>query len=244
MTEKAHAAETPSQPTPAQPDMSQAPGPAKEPLPKPVEKPPVVTEKPAPQSVTPAPVTPAAPAETPSVAPVEPDKPQPAAPAEPEPANEMPATEETPLESKTEEMGDSFSVPPATPTPAPEATPPAEEPETEEPEEKEEEEPKQEKDSLEDFFNAVPRPSTLKVAGGFQSDSHRTWTDNTGKYHCQARLVSVNSHEAVLSKADGKLKTVALRRLSDEDLQFVHAQVVVKQEMLARQSADGKLASH
>ncbi len=205
-------------PAPKQPVMAEEPAPAKPPEPKTMEqpsaKPPVAAEKPVPPPTVPE--------------------------SRPE---EMPATKETPAVTESDSMDDLFSTPATDPAPAPETTPPAEEPAADE-SQKKEAEPAEEKDPLEDFFSDAGQPAALSVPGGLDSNSHRQWTDNTGNYHCQARLVSVTRHEIVLSKSDGQLKTVSLRRLSDEDLKFVHGQVVAKREVLARQSSNEKLASH
>lgn len=234
MEESQPAAKQPK-PAPKQPDMSKKPAPAKQPEPKTTEMPPakpsMAAEKPVPPPTVP---------ESNPVAPPARDMME----LESEP-QEMPAAEEKPSEMEPEDIDDLFSTPAADPAPAPEATPPAESPAIDESEEKETEPAEvDEKDPLDDFFSDARQPAVLSTPGGLDSNSHRQWTDNTGKYHCEARLVSVTRQEIVLSKADGQLKTVSLRRLSDEDLKFVHGQVVAKREVLARQSTTDKLASH
>jgi hypothetical protein len=218
MMEESHPAARQPQPAPKRPAMGKEPAPAKQPEPKtmakPSDKPPVAAEKPLPPPIVPD--------------------------SEPE---EMPTMEEKPAETEPKSADDLSSTPATDPAPVPEKTPPAEEPAADE-SEKKEAEPVEEKDPLEDFFSDARQPAALSAPGGFDSNSHRQWTDNTGNYHCQARLVSVNRHEIVLSKSEGQLRTVSLRRLSDEDLKFVHGQVVAKREVLARQSANEKLASH
>lgn len=193
--------------------------------------PPVTTEKPLPPANV---ITPAEPATTTPAAPVET-----APPVETPPPVETTPPVETPSEPPAEEADDLFGEPAAESTPpAEESTAdeaPAEDPATEEsPAEESTEFAAPADDPLEDFFNAVPRPNALQVAGGLESQIHRTWTDNTGKYRCEARLVSVELDEVVLHKADGQPKRVPLVRLSDADLTFVHEQVVAKREMLAQ----------
>lgn len=226
-----------SKPTmPADPSPANLPEPRAEEMAPPT--PPVTPAQPAPQPAAPA----AEPAEQPATAP---PVTEPTAPS----MEEEPAPLETPPPSEPTETDDLFGEP----SPAPESTPPADEPETEEPaaeeppaEESETEEapPADEEDPLEDFFNAVPRPSTLQVAGGLESKSLRTWVDNSGKYRCEARLLSADPQEIVLLKSSGEQKHVSLQRLSNADLEFVHAQVVAKREMLAKRTADERLASH
>ena len=208
-----------SQHAPSMPDMSAEPTPAKQPEPKAMDMPQAEP-----------PVTDTSNTET-------------------EPEASVPAEEAAPTETESESVDELFDSPATDPAPAPETTPPAEEPAAEESEDTEEseekaDEPAEEKDPLDDFFSDVPRPAALSAPGGLESNSHRTWTDNTAKYHCEARLVSVTPREVVLAKANGQLKTVSLRRLSDADLTFVHEQVVAKRELLARQNASEKLASH
>lgn len=149
-----------------------------------------------------------------------------------EPATESPAVD-APAETPTEEsfdnlFGDPDSLPAAEEQPAAEE---AAEPAAEPAEEKEDD------DYLDDLF------SKLEVPGGLQSQSLRKWTDNTARYHCQARLLDVAEGEVMLLKDDGSQKRVSLRRLSQQDLQFVYSQVVVQRELLAKQGTGEKLAS-
>ena len=94
-----------------------------------------------------------------------------------------------------------------------------------------------------DIFSQVEVPVELQVAGGLESQELRQWTDNTANYHCQARMVGMAPGEVILHKANGKLKHVSLRRLSEQDLQFVYAQVAAHTEYVAKQSSAKKLVS-
>ena len=59
------------------------------------------------------------------------------------------------------------------------------------------------------------------------ADAMRAWSDNTGKYRVNARLVSIGDSSVRLLKDTGKYTTVPLSRLSADDLNFVrtHAEV-------------------
>ena len=52
----------------------------------------------------------------------------------------------------------------------------------------------------------------------------RVWTDNTGKYKINARLVTIGESSVRLLKDTGKYTTVSLDRLSEDDLEFVRRQ--------------------
>ncbi len=49
----------------------------------------------------------------------------------------------------------------------------------------------------------------------------RSWTDNTGNYRVNARMVSIGETTVRLLKDTGKYTTVPLTRLSADDLEFV-----------------------
>ncbi|MCA9226137.1 MAG: hypothetical protein KDA47_11025 [Planctomycetales bacterium] len=49
----------------------------------------------------------------------------------------------------------------------------------------------------------------------------RTWTDRTGNAKVEAELVTVKQGKAYLERVDGRVATVALERLSDEDLKYL-----------------------
>ena len=83
----------------------------------------------------------------------------------------------------------------------------------------------------------------LGQPGGLASQTHRWWTDNTAKYRCEARMLVVHPQKVVLAKADGDNVAVPFSRLSDEDLQFVQAQVAAQEALLAQRAAIELLAS-
>jgi hypothetical protein len=51
--------------------------------------------------------------------------------------------------------------------------------------------------------------------------SWRTWSDRSGKFKTEARLVSSNSTKVTVEKRDGKIIEVARDKLSDEDQQYL-----------------------
>jgi hypothetical protein len=67
--------------------------------------------------------------------------------------------------------------------------------------------------------NIGPRPEAAAVAP--TTDGMRVWTDSTGKYRINARLVSVSATSVRLLKDTGKYTTVPKTRLSAGDLAFV-----------------------
>src|SRR5262249_6369705 len=67
-------------------------------------------------------------------------------------------------------------------------------------------------------------PSILHEAGGLASSEMRLWTDNTGNFTCEARLVRFSEGHVRLLKDNGHTTTVALARLSTGDLEFVNRQ--------------------
>lgn len=151
-----------------------------------------------------------------------------------EPAAEEPVEEPAETTEEDDAIGDLFG-----------SEPTEEEPTETAPAEEESSDAAEEKDEIDDFFDfgAAEIRSQLQVAGGLQSDKLRQWTDNTARYHCQARLVGTAPGEIVLHKDNGKLKRVPLRRLSQHDLQFVYSQVAAQKELAAHQSATKTLAS-
>lgn len=157
------------------------------------------------------------------------------------PAESAEEAAEEPEESLFDDM---FGEPEETPAPFEETESSPIEP-AEEPAEEPMEEPAED-DSEEDFddlFGSDSIPAELRVAGGLHSSQSRHWTDNTARYHCQARLVSVEPSEVVLEKSDGSMKRVSLRRLSQRDLRFVQLQAVAQQQMLAKQGETKNLVS-
>lgn len=76
------------------------------------------------------------------------------------------------------------------------------------------------KDNVDDLFSdPTPDKSTSN-----EPDAMRDWTDNTGKYHVVARLVSVDATSVRLLKENGRYTTVPFERLSQADLAFVRHQ--------------------
>ena len=156
---------------------------------------------------------------------------------EPDPQPEMPAAEETTVEPEPDPLDSLFDPPASDPLPSAEEPAPAEETQ------KDDAEPAEEEDPLDDLFGEVGRPDVLSVPGGLRGSASRTWTDNTAKYHCEARLLGVEQGKIVLAQANGKISHVPLRRLSDRDLGFVYQQVVAQRDILARQAEAEQLAS-
>lgn len=156
-------------------------------------------------SATPA-ETPAAPVTPPAEAPATPTAvPPQAPPAAPSAADDL-FGGSTPAEKAAEP-----AAAPATPPAAPEAKP----------EDKPAEKPADEK-KADDIFGAAP--SILKEAGGLASNEMRLWTDNTGTFTCNARLVRFLDGQVRLLKDNGRTTTVSLSRLSPNDLAFVERQ--------------------
>ncbi len=85
--------------------------------------------------------------------------------------------------------------------------------------------------------------SILSSAGGLKSKSFRTWTDNTEKYQCEARLVRVAEQHVVLLRSSGKRVTVTFSRLASTDLQFVHQQIAALRIMMSQEATAAKLAA-
>ena len=109
-------------------------------------------------------------------------------------------------------------MPAETPAAPPEAAP-AEKP-AEKPEEK----------KADDIFGAAP--SVLNEAGGLASNEMRQWTDNSGSFSCQGRLLSVVDSQVKLLKDNGRTSTVPIARLSSGDLEFVQRQANAQQAVM------------
>jgi hypothetical protein len=78
---------------------------------------------------------------------------------------------------------------------------------------------------LEDLF-VEPADAARSASAETPTNSMRVWTDNTGKFQVNARLVVVGPKHVRLLKDNGRLTTVPFSRLSQSDLAFVHAQAV------------------
>ena len=165
-------------------------------------------EKPAVPAETPA-ETPAAPDATPAETPA-------AAPATPPAATDdlFGAPAATPAETPAT-PAETPAAPEAKPAEAPAATPAGEEKKDE-----------KKKDDT-DIFGASP--TVLREAGGLASNEMREWTDNTGSFSCQARLVRFLDGQVRLLKDNGRTTTVSLARLSVRDLEFVERQASAQQ---------------
>lgn len=57
----------------------------------------------------------------------------------------------------------------------------------------------------------------------------REWVDNTGTYTVKARLVQLMDGHVRLLKDNGRTTTVALSRLSENDIRFVERQASAQQ---------------
>jgi hypothetical protein len=117
--------------------------------------------------------------------------------------------------------GDDLFGAPATPAPAPAEKPadkPADKPAGGE---------KKDDKKSDDIFGTSS--IILREAGGLASDEMRTWVDNTGSFSCQARLVRFSDGQVHLLKDNGHTTTVALARLSGNDLRFVERQASAQQ---------------
>jgi hypothetical protein len=68
---------------------------------------------------------------------------------------------------------------------------------------------------------AAVQPAAAQVAVAEAPNAWRVWTDNTGNYQVNARLVSVGETSVRLLKDTGKYTTVPMGRLSRIDLDFV-----------------------
>jgi len=167
----------------------------------PPQTPPAATDDLFGGSTTPA-EQPAAPAEKPAEAPATPPQTPPAAPSA---TDDLFGGSTTPAEKAAEP-----AAPAETPA-APEAKP----------EEKPAETPGEEK-KADDIFGAAPQ--ILQEAGGLASNEMRLWTDNTGGFSCQGRLLRFVDGKVRLLKDNGRTTTVPLSRLSASDLAFVERQ--------------------
>lgn len=210
----------PAEVTPAVPLQPATPV-APETAPPPIAAPAAVEQPSAPAATEAVPTTPAEPRETapPATAPDDLFGAPAAAPAEP-PASSPPAAApqaapagQTP-EEKLEGLFDA----------APAQTPPA----TEKAEEK------GSTDSLENLFNDTrqdrPAAQQQPATGGLASRQLRRWTDNTGRYSCQGRLLQTGRNAVRILKQNGHTTTVPLNRLSQLDMAFVRAEVLAAAE--------------
>lgn len=78
------------------------------------------------------------------------------------------------------------------------------------------------------------------AAGGDRGalSAPRTWTDSTGRFKVEARLVKFEGGQVTLEKADGRTITLPLGRLSDADRALLRASVT-KPAPAAAKSGDG-----
>ena len=107
-------------------------------------------------------------------------------------------------------------------------------------------EPETETDKNYDPFAEAPavrdkHDLALTQAGGLQSETLRTWSDNTATFECRARLVRVTPRNIVLRQSTGTQRVVPLSRLADADLRFVHQQITALRVVRARNVAAEKL---
>jgi hypothetical protein len=78
-------------------------------------------------------------------------------------------------------------------------------------------------DSTQASADAAP-PSEelpLETVSPSATEDFRTWTDSTGEYRVEARLVSVENGMARLLKKNGKYTSVPVARLSKTDAEFI-----------------------
>jgi hypothetical protein len=134
------------------------------------------------------------------------DQPPAEQPAQPsaEPPPEAPAQAPNAAPQESQESGQ-----------APEATQPA-------PEQPPSDKPQGTVDDL--FDDTTQKGDERAIAGGLASLKLRTWQDNTGRYSCEGRLIKVMADKVCILKRSGKISTVPLVRLSEQDLGFVRMQ--------------------
>jgi len=70
----------------------------------------------------------------------------------------------------------------------------------------------------------------------------RTWTDSTGAFSVEAELVGVEQGKVMLKRADGKIVTVPLERLSKKDQEFAANPFAIKQEAEKTSAAKQEMA--
>ena len=146
--------------------------------------------------------------------------------AQPEPVVEDPEPAEDPIDLGSFFEDDSKQEPASdVPTPQPDEPTPAE------PSDPSESEPP-EALSDDDFFGARAKPN-LSAPGGLESVETRFWSDVTGLYRCEARMVTINGRTVTLRLPSGVDRQVALTRLSTVDLEFIHGQLEAKQAQKA-----------
>jgi hypothetical protein len=58
----------------------------------------------------------------------------------------------------------------------------------------------------------------------------RAWSDNTGTYHIEGRLIAIFEDKVRVLKSTGKTTTVPMRRLSDADKKYVD-EVIIRQKV-------------
>jgi hypothetical protein len=84
----------------------------------------------------------------------------------------------------------------------------------------------------------------LGEPGGLASNEMREWVDNTGRFSCRGRLISLLDGHARLMKDNGRTTTVPMYRLSADDLAFLHRQASAQpQETFAQASPVGESRS-
>ena len=55
------------------------------------------------------------------------------------------------------------------------------------------------------------------------AEAFRTWTDTTGKFSVEAKLVKAEGERAHLERKDGSVIQVPIKKLSEEDQQFLQS---------------------
>jgi hypothetical protein len=209
---------------------------------------------PAPAEEKPAEETPADPAPTeekPADAATE-EKPAEESPAAKKAATEEAAAEEEmkkdeaadpapglePVDEASVEEPKAEEASPVDPTTEATEEPKADEPAAEEPaaEEPKTDEPKKPSKGTDDLFgppkvskSTVPvavTPARVQEDGTIQvNGADRDWLDNTGRHGCRGKLILVLEGKVRILKDNGKTSTVAMRRLSTADAEYVQSQV-------------------
>jgi hypothetical protein len=72
----------------------------------------------------------------------------------------------------------------------------------------------------------APKPADVGMTPTHEQSS-RTWTDQSGKFTLEAKLVQVVGNQVELESADGKLMRIRLDKLCSEDQAFVQANTAV-----------------
>jgi len=75
--------------------------------------------------------------------------------------------------------------------------------------------------AIHDLSLGVGQAGDLASGRAVAGQPFRTWTDRTGKYRVEARLVMVGQTQITIERRDGKKVTVPIERLSESDAEYV-----------------------